>query len=110
MGRWIDRHGGAAVSARRPHSFLTVAALAHAFLRELRATIGAKRMAEVARLNAAERDPGVCHSHDFCDANMVMDDAFRSVVGRGSRVSSVRDAILWTRAWNLAKEAMRSKA
>jgi hypothetical protein len=39
-------------------------------------------MAEVVRRNASQTSENVCHSHDFCDANMVMADAMEQVLGR----------------------------
>ena len=46
--------------------------LAMEFCDELRATLTPEQMEQAAALNAAETHPNVCHSHDFCDANMVM--------------------------------------
>lgn len=40
--------------------------------------IGPENYAEAIRLNQQEPDPEICHSHDFCDANMVMLDAVQS--------------------------------
>jgi hypothetical protein len=42
-------------------------------------------MAEVVRRNASQTSENVCHSHDFCDANMVMADAMEQVLGRPVR-------------------------
>lgn len=53
--------------------------------------------------NDREESANVCHSHDFFDANVLMDGAFRDVVGRGCDVQSAGDARLWNDAWNLAK-------
>ncbi len=70
-------------------------------------------MVEVRVRNRAEADPRICHSHDFCDANMVMDAAFRAMGietpvdalsaegGEGARFHAA-DA-LWGEAWGLAK-------
>lgn len=46
--------------------------LAREFSRQLWAEIGSTKMKQVIQLNANEKNPSVCHSHDFCDANMVM--------------------------------------
>ena len=87
-----------------------VRALARAFARELTAMLGAGTIAEVARRNRAETDPGVCHSHDFCDANEAMLEAYRRVFGRPVVWTSGADpgaAVTDTlnRAWDLAKTA-----
>lgn len=42
------------------------------FANELRACTHAANFAAIRELNRAETVPGVCHSHDFCDANEVM--------------------------------------
>ena len=47
-------------------------ALAERFESRLREAIGPEALRKVAELNAAETVEGVCHSHDFCDANEVM--------------------------------------
>ena len=54
----------------------TVDSLAIEFCDELRATLTPEKMQDVVSLNAMEADPNVCHSHDFCDANMVLNDVF----------------------------------
>ncbi len=52
----------------------------------------------------AERDsPGVCHSHDYCDANVFMASAFTRVTGREIDLQSHEDMVLWSAAWDFAK-------
>lgn len=52
------------------------------------------------------RDNGCCATQDFCDANMVMLDAWRSVTGRTdvpeSEVIDGEDYALWDEAWAVA--------
>lgn len=55
--------------------------------------------------NKAETDDAVCHTHDFCDANMYMAEAFQTVIGREPDVSDEADAELWSDAWSIAKAA-----
>lgn len=55
--------------------------------------------------NKAEAFDTVCHSHDFCDANVYMAEAFEAVMGRENDVSCARDADLWNDAWTIAKAA-----
>lgn len=88
--------------------------LARAFAAELRKEIGADAIAEVIRRNAAETNPGTCHSHDFIDANMVMDRAWRALIGREVRLpcdvedgrctqaECDRDTERWNAAWEMA--------
>jgi hypothetical protein len=49
--------------------------------------------------------PRVCHSHDFCDANMAMDQAFRDVFGRPFNHHSDEDIAIFNVAWDRAKAA-----
>lgn len=51
---------------------------------------------------------GVCASHDYCDANVAMGEAFERIVGRESVMPSEgpqgeHDQALWNSAWALAK-------
>jgi hypothetical protein len=63
--------------------------LAQAFSRELRAELTADEIAQVIALNATETSPDVCHSHDFCDANMTMLRALGGLLGlRPERVQA----------------------
>lgn len=61
--------------------------LAEAFADAIWHEIGADNYAEVFRRNLAETDSCVCHSHDFCDPNQVMLDAFELAFGREAEFS-----------------------
>ena len=50
--------------------------LANEFSKVMRDWLSDEEMAKVLERNAKEDNPGVCHSHDFCDANMAMLEAF----------------------------------
>jgi hypothetical protein len=78
--------------------------LAESFSRVLTEYIGEEKMYEVARRNRAETDDRICHSHDFCDANMAMLDAFHAHLP-GLEVNLENDAIIgrWSDAWDLAR-------
>jgi aminoglycoside phosphotransferase len=82
----------------------TVDSLAIEFCDALRATLTPEQMEQVVSRNDAETHPGVCHSHDFCDANMVLHEVFvrhgMDVVDEGGME---RWADLWNATWNLAK-------
>ncbi len=86
-----------------------VTALAREFSRCLRATLDAQEMKEVLDRNAAQDNPGVCHSHDFCDANMVMQTAAKNLgYAENFDTADTEDQIddccsLWNAAWNEAK-------
>jgi hypothetical protein len=66
--------------------------LAKEFSAELRRTLTADEMDEVNRLNADEANPGVCHSHDFCDANQVMLDVLGFAVFDASQNDLISQA------------------
>lgn len=78
---------------------------------------------EMRRRNALQTDPSICHTHDFCDANALMDEAFvsarqictcvRENVPYGeTAVPVIPDAntddfrIVWDAAWEYAKLTM----
>lgn len=78
--------------------------LAREFARRLRAEIGEAGMAEVVSRNKAERNPAICHTHDFVDSNQTMLDAWEVVAGKGPRIPLRGvEAEVWGDAWSLAK-------
>lgn len=85
--------------------------LAAAFARVLQSYLTPQELAEVNRRNAAETSPDVCHSHDFCDANMAMDAAFSEVFGRSvsdtpdGSAQQQQDFDAWNAAWEIASDA-----
>lgn len=81
----------------------TTKQLGEVFTQYLRREIGPQRFTEVVRRNAVEQSPSVCHSHDFIDANEVMAEAFRAVIGREIDLQSDADCALWSDAWAVAK-------
>lgn len=103
-------------STRECH-VMRAAILAREFSRVLRSWLSPAEMACAIVGNRAETSPLVCHSHDYCDANMAMDEAFTTVVGRNvimpsdveengaSDAQHVADFTLWNEAWNIAKAA-----
>lgn len=80
--------------------------LAREFSRQLLKRIGIKQLVEANRRNAA-RGNDSCASHDFCDANVIMERAFRTAIGRAPlpKDGPMTDATvtLWNAAWTLAK-------
>ncbi len=83
----------------------TANALALFFTQELAKEIGAAKFKRVAALNATETNPGVCHSHDFCDANEVMAAAFIAA-GFAHPADDMADTNvcdMWEAAWKIAR-------
>lgn len=58
------------------------------------------------QIRNATADAGVCHSHDFRDANVIMDEAFSLIAGRETDSLDVDegDLAVWNAAWDIAKE------
>ena len=54
-------------------------------------------------LNRDETDEFICHTQDFCDANMLMDQAIMEVLGRKFNLHASLDLHIWDRAWHLSK-------
>ena len=62
---------------------------------------------ELIAVNARNRTypPSCCASHDFCDANMAMLEAWLVACGREPDPENQSDADLWGAAWDIAKAA-----
>jgi hypothetical protein len=80
--------------------------LALAFRWGLERELSCDQFAEMRRRNVLpEHQVNSCASHDFCDANLVMYDAFEAVFGREALVQENEDDLdLWNAAWNFAKD------
>lgn len=91
--------------------------LAKAFCKEMRETFAyaPENLVEILKRNKEEPSDAICHSHDFCDANVVMDEAGKSV-GIELCPNEVNGEIIgilhteaytdiWNEAWSLAKRA-----
>lgn len=80
--------------------------IGYIFARTVKAGLTVDEYAQMRRDNASNV-AGVCASHDFFDANMIMDDAFSDVKGRscvGDHGVSEADAETWNRAWEIARD------
>ena len=85
-------------------------AIALAFADALRADLSAEQWEAMRARNASpEYADGSCASHDFCDANLPMADAFKAVTGRDilrdGAPPADEDAALWGMAWAIARRA-----
>lgn len=85
--------------------------VARVFAAKLLEEIGAANLAEVNRLNTPEdRAAGICHSHDFCDANMVMLAAFAQCEGISeddacdTATQTDEGTAHWNKAWDIAAD------
>ncbi len=82
-----------------------IRALADAFAALVKKAL-ASDLAEIKARNAIY-DGAVCATHDFCDANMLMAEAFAATIGRpllpDDGPMAEADAALWNAAWSIAK-------
>ena len=72
--------------------------VARKFSSLLRENLSEKDMDEVILRNRNEQDDLVCHSHDFCDPNPLMDEALKSLGLKDEHFET-----LWSVAWQHAK-------
>lgn len=79
--------------------------LSQAFTTVVRSNFTIKELREINKRNKAYEitHPGCCATHDFCDANMLMAEAFHNAFKREPDVGSEEDAQLWSAAWNDAR-------
>jgi hypothetical protein len=80
--------------------------LADRFAAVLKEWLTPQEFAEMKRRN--ETDPtyadSACASHDFCDANMAMDVAWREIIGGSIDADKEEQAALWNAAWADARQ------
>lgn len=87
-----------------------VSKIATEFANVLRKWLGPVQFAKMQRRNMKSEE-NVCASHDFCDANMAMAEAFETVLNREPNVSNASDTAIWNAAWDKAKaEELTAKA
>lgn len=91
------------ISRRPSHAAPHTSELAHEFSRILRDWLTEDEIEQVIERNAEVDDPAVCASHDFCDANMAMYEAFERVMGHPIDTRKKADVAMWDKAWNMAK-------
>jgi len=79
--------------------------IADRFAEVLRAWLTPQEFAEMKRLNETpEYQSGICASHNYCDANMAMCEAFESVMEYPPDGSNEAHAAIWNAAWDLARK------
>lgn len=88
--------------------WVEVGKLADGFRSVLRSWLTEAQLIEIQiRNNREATGSEVCHTHDFCDSNMAMFDAFKIALGRemvlGEGADADRDSELFNDAWGLAK-------
>jgi len=73
------------------------------FSRNLIEAMGMENMKSVIARNHFETNPGICHTHDFVDANMMMMNAIESL-GSAFHLEDEQHTTRFNEAWRLAKE------
>jgi len=81
--------------------------MARAFSAALKICLTADEMTEVRRLNQLPEYPcpAICASHNFCDANEVMDEAFTAIMGHEIDTRSHEQRMMWNNAWIIARQS-----
>lgn len=113
---WEDDGGNAAwsdclegASAQEAIKASEAARLAWEFAIELERDIGRVGLAKTVRVNKERADPFTCASHDYCDANMTMAEAYSRLFGQvewieeGHDESDTSGQDRWNLAWDFAK-------
>ncbi|WP_432263359.1 hypothetical protein [Cupriavidus sp. TMH.W2] len=78
--------------------------LAKRFSAVLGEWLSTTELAIVVARNRACKDPLVCHSHDFCDANMAMQQAIEEIkIGDSESLVTDEQTDLMNAAWDIAK-------
>jgi len=85
--------------------------LAMEFSKIIRSWLTVEEMEEVISRNKTQTCDDVCHSHDFCDANMAMEEALGKVGLPSMHDENFADADVlnpitserWGKAWSIAK-------
>ena len=84
---------------------LTLETLAQNFGQQLLKELGPPQLLTVIKLNATETAPSICHSHDFTDANEVMNEAWLlTYPDTPFDPHNSTHCSHWTAAWSLAKQ------
>lgn len=79
--------------------------LAQEFSRILRRQLAPWQVRDAIRLNDLETNANVCHSHDYCDANMCMHEAGKNLELWDDDANVNDFADIWNEAWDLAKRS-----
>jgi len=87
---------------RQPTIAAIVTKMADTFTDLLRSELSVDEFREMQVRNTAETSRGVCHSHDFLDANALMEIAFIETTGRDNDCGNEADAAIWSAAWEEA--------
>lgn len=89
-----------------PGEIITAHDIAAGFSKVLREWLDASELNAVIVANRVQSSPSICHSHDFCDANMAMAEAFEAYgLPTPSDDLPGSSFSLWNAAWDIARLA-----
>lgn len=79
--------------------------IANEFINVIHQWLMPEQIDEIVLRNRHEPSGKICHTHDFCDANVAMLEAFTWVTGRDADFEDddEKDIKLINRAWDIAK-------
>lgn len=85
--------------------------IATEFIAALIGEIGNDNYREVCSRNAANKNPNICASHDFCDANMTMHGVLLKHIDAAEDINDEANLALWSEAlwnesWDIAHQRM----
>lgn len=83
--------------------------LAGAFIGILSKSLSVKEFKEFVRKTRTDFQDNICWSHNFCDANEVMIEAFKAVFDRDAEIWNEIDTDLINTAWTRAKRFVGGK-
>jgi len=78
--------------------------IARVFSALLLLRLGEETMNKIVALNQEEKDPNICHSHDFCDSNVIFALAFSVCTTKYLDTQDEEQMRLKDGAWTAARE------
>ena len=87
---------------------ITKEQLAQEFTNVLSRWLSSEEWDEMVERNKNEKNPSICHSHDFCDANMAILTAFANLTG-DAKYDINKHSDFFNDAWNIAKASWKKK-
>ena len=81
----------------------TIQDLSFAFSTIIHSWLTVDEINKVVILNDTPDYKGCCATHNFCDANMAMVEAFDIVFNRELSTNKLGDMLFFNKAWNLSK-------
>ena len=77
--------------------------LAIEFMHRIRLYLTKEEFKELVARTKANADKRICFSHDYCDANMVMNEAFGQIFGRDIDATKQADLDMCSKAWEITR-------